>query len=183
MARRNEGPAQVHLSGDAADVPLGRLGLRGQAPVLVVSGTTADLEPELAGSLLPMLAGAVAVAAEHEAAIVTGGTDAGVFHLLGLALSSADSRPRVVVGVAPDELVTPKEATRPRPESGDGRIRVAPQLSVLVTVPGDCWGDETAALSAVVAPRRCRGPAVQDGVGAPLGHRVGQPPAAGDDDD
>ena len=151
MASRNEGPAQVHLSGDDADVPLGQLGMRRPAPVLVVSGTTADLEPELAESLLPMLAGAAAVAAEHEAAIVTGGTDAGVFHLLGLALSSAASRPRVVVGVAPDELVASERPSGPGPESTEGRIRVAPQLSVLVTVPGDSWGDETAALSAVVA--------------------------------
>jgi hypothetical protein len=150
MVSRNEGSAQVRLSGDDVDVPLARLGLRRPASVLVVSGTTADLEPKLAESLLPMLAGAVAVAAEHEVAVVTGGTDAGVFHLLGLALSSTALRPRVVVGVAPDGLVTSEGPSGPGPESVEGRVPVAPQLSVLVRVPGDSWGDETAALSAVV---------------------------------
>lgn len=151
MVSRNAAPEQVHLSGDDVDVPLAHLGLRRPAPVLVVSGTTADLEPKLAERLLPMLAGAVTVAAEHEVAIVTGGTDAGVFHLLDLALTSAASRPRVVVGVAPDDLVTSDEHTEGGSDAAEGRVPVAPQLSVLVRVPGDCWGDETAALSAVVA--------------------------------
>lgn len=106
VVRRNEAPEQVHLSGDDVDLPLAQLGLRRPAPVLAVLGTTSDLEPKLAERLLPMLAGAVTVAAEYEVAIVTGGTDAGVFHLLDLALASAASRPRVVVGVAPDDLVT-----------------------------------------------------------------------------
>ena len=160
MVSRTEAPEQVHLSGDDTDVPLAQLGLRRPAPVLVVSGTTADLEPKLAERLLPMLAGAVAVAAEHEVAIVTGGTDAGVFHLLGLALSSATSRPRVVVGVAPDDLVTSDDHTEGGSEPADGLVPVAPQLSVLVRVPGNCWGDETAALSAVVARLSGNSPAV-----------------------
>ena len=132
MVSRNDAPVQVHLSGDDADVPLAQLGLRRPASVLVVSGTTADLEPKLAERLLPMLSAAVTVAAEHEVAIVTGGTDAGVFHLLGLALSSAAPRPRVVVGVAPDDSVTPEGPSEPGPESAEGRVPVAPQLSVLV---------------------------------------------------
>ena len=147
MANRNKARAEVRLSGDDAAVPLAQLGLRRPVPVLVVSGTTADLEPWLAERLLPMLAGAVAVAAEHGVAIVTGGTDAGVFHLLGLVLSSAAQRPRVVVGVAPDALVSSGSGHEPE----QGRVPVAPQLSVLVRVPGNSWGDETAALSAVVA--------------------------------
>ena len=159
MVSRNGAPEQVHLSGVDTDVPLARLGLRRSAPVLVVSGTTADLEPKLAERLLPMLAGAVAVAAEHEVAIVTGGTDAGVFHLLDLALTSAASRPRVVVGVAPDGLITSDEHTE-ESDAAEGRVPVAPQLSVLVRVPGDCWGDETAALSAVVGRISGHSPAV-----------------------
>jgi hypothetical protein len=154
MVGRKRRPAEVRLSGTEAEVRLVQLGVRRSGAVLVVSGTTAELEPKIAESLLPMLASAVAVAAEHNVAIVTGGTDSGVFHLLGLALSSAPQRPRTVVGVAPDGLIST------RPEPVEGLVPVAPQLSVLVRVPGESWGDETAVLSHVVARLSGRSPVV-----------------------
>jgi SLOG in TRPM, prokaryote/Protein of unknown function (DUF4231) len=150
MVSGRVGPAEVRLSESGGGASLAQLGVRRTVPVLVVSGTTADLEPSLAEALLPMFAGAVATAAEHGVAIVTGGTDAGVFHLLGVALSSAPRRPRVVVGVAPDGLVAPAGASGPASEPVEGQVLVAPQLSVLVRVPGGSWGDETLALSRVV---------------------------------
>ena len=124
----------MRLSDTDRGVRLARLGVRRPVPVLVVSGTTADLDPELAKRLLPMLSGVVAAAGEHKTAMVTGGTDAGVFHLLGLALSSAVQRPRAVVGVVPDGRVAP---TPQETEPGERRVPVAPQLSTLVRVPGD----------------------------------------------
>ena len=147
MASWDRGPAEIRLSGRADDVPLARWGLRRPGPVLVVVGTTAALGPELHEALLPMFAAAVAAAGQRDAALVTGGTDVGVFHVLGSALSSAARPPQVVVGVAPDRLV-------------GGQAPVAPQLSLLVRVPGSAWGDETPALSDVVARLSGRSPAV-----------------------
>jgi hypothetical protein len=128
--------------------------------VLVVSGTTSRLEPDLAERLFPLVAAAVAVTAERRAAIVTGGTDAGVFHLVGLALSSAQTRPRLAVGVAPDGLVT---RVRPSPDEASDVGDSAPaasQLDVLVRVPGRTWGDETPVLADIVARLAGRFPAV-----------------------
>jgi SLOG in TRPM, prokaryote len=69
-----------------------------------------------------------------------------VFHILGLALSSAPRRPRVVLGVAPDELVA--DATTSLPDAG--KAPVDPELTALVRVPGREWGDETDTLSRLI---------------------------------
>jgi hypothetical protein len=109
---------------------------------LAITGTTEALDATTAQRVLPAFKVAVEVAACRDAAVVTGGTDAGVFHLFGLALTSAPRRPRVILGVAPDELV--EDATS---LPGDGRAPVDPELTALVRVPGREWGDETGTLS------------------------------------
>ncbi len=86
MAARSAPPVEVRLATPTSPVPLRKLGIRGRMPVLAVAGTTTELEPALAKALLPALRAAVAAAASEGAAIVTGGTDAGVLHVLGLAL-------------------------------------------------------------------------------------------------
>jgi hypothetical protein len=111
-----------------------------------VIGTTTDLGAELDAALLPPLVAAVDVAARSGAVIVTGGTDAGVFHLVRLAITVARRRPVGVIGVAPDGLVT----TDDEPPS-PGRVAVDPGLTALVRVKGDQWGDETPMLSRVVS--------------------------------
>ena len=115
------------------------------SPVLAVIGTTTDLGVELDAELLPALLTAVDVAARAKAVIVTGGTDAGVFHLVRLAIAVASRPPAGVIGVAPDGLVTAEEG----PSSPD-RAVVDPGLTALVRVKGDQWGDETPMLSRVV---------------------------------
>jgi hypothetical protein len=89
--------------------------------VLAVVGTTNDLEPALAEMLFPFLVAAVRSAARAKAVIVTGGTDSGVFHLLGLALAAAQERPSAVVGVAPGALVGDGETA-----ANDGRTPIDP---------------------------------------------------------
>jgi hypothetical protein len=133
----------------AAGAPVPRraeLGLLRPAPVLVVVGTTAPLPPELGQHLLPVLKAVVAAVADRHGVIVTGGTDAGVFHVLRLALDSTIRTPRAVIGVAPiGRLTSPEASTAPDNAPADDR------LSALVRVAGDRWGDETPALSKVVA--------------------------------
>ena len=145
MVSRVGGPAEVRARGGASVSPA-TLGVLHEMPVLVVAGTTRPIEDDLAVRLLPVLKDTVVFAAERGVAIVTGGTDAGVFHLLGLALSAAPSRPPIVVGVAPDALVA-----GPGETPGEGGAPVDPQLDVLVRVQGDEWGDETVPLSRLAA--------------------------------
>ena len=77
--------------------------------------------------------------------IVTGGTDAGVFHLLGLALSSAPERPAAVVGVAPAREVAAEAGS-----AGPDAVALAPGHDGFVLTPGT-WGDETPVLSRLVS--------------------------------
>jgi hypothetical protein len=147
MATPRASTRQLRLDDSDGRVSARRLGVRRPTPVLVVSGTTTELERGLGGRLLPLLERAVAVAADRGAAVVTGGTDAGVFHLLGIALSSAPRRPRAVIGVAPDDLVVADGS----PDDGRGdRAAMAREHTVLLRVPGAAWGDETPALSRAV---------------------------------
>ena len=117
----------------------------------MVAGTTETIEADLAQRLLPMLKTAVEVAVSRGAALVTGGTDAGVFHLVSRILRAATPRPHAVVGVVPDALVASPADPGGDDESSDVSTPVAPHLTALVRVPGDAWGDETPALSAVVS--------------------------------
>ncbi|HET9612210.1 MAG TPA: SLATT domain-containing protein [Acidimicrobiales bacterium] len=144
MATRPEGPTELRLPAGATPSP-DDLGASGDMPVLAVAGTTTDVAADLAVRLLPTLRAVVDLAAAREIALVTGGTDAGVFHLLGLALSTAPRRPPLIVGVAPDELVA-----EPGDQPSEGRAAADATLDVLVRVPGRRWGDETAALSRIV---------------------------------
>jgi SLOG in TRPM, prokaryote/Protein of unknown function (DUF4231) len=145
MAVRAPGPREILARSDAP-VTAAALGIRDDTPVLVVAGTTGDIEPGLSARILPALKEAVSLAVEHNIVVVTGGTDAGVFHLLGLALSSGSARPPLVVGVVPDSRV-PSWGDTP----GPGQAAADPQLDVLVRVPGAAWGDEIPWLSALVS--------------------------------
>ena len=121
------------------------LGVPTPTPVLAVIGTTTELGIELDAELLPALLTAVDVVARAGAVIVTGGTDAGVFHLVRLAIAVASTPPAGVIGVAPDGLVAADDSP-PNPD----RAAVDPGLTALVRVKGDQWGDETPMLSRVV---------------------------------
>jgi hypothetical protein len=155
---------EFHLATPASPIRRARLGVRHDVPVLALAGTTVDLDGGVAERLLPALKVAVAVTAARHAAVVTGGTDAGVFHLFGLALSSAPARPRVVIGVVPDGPVAETTSRPDRPATGggapDGAAAVDPQLTALVRVPGAHWGDETAELSRLVGDVAGSQPAV-----------------------
>jgi hypothetical protein len=144
MAMRADGPTELKAA-DGTVPTRAALGVRDQMPVLAIAGTTSDIDPELAVRILPVLKSVVDLAADAGIGLVTGGTDAGVFHLLGLALAAAPLRPPVVVGVAPDDLVAGSGGV---PEHS--RVPVDATLDVLVRVPGHAWGDETEALSRLV---------------------------------
>ncbi|MDQ3898134.1 MAG: hypothetical protein M3326_12990 [Actinomycetota bacterium] len=125
---------------DALDLP---------APwgAVVLNGTTGELDPDLAVRLAPVL-GALAA---RRPTILTGGTDAGIFSILGRA--AAGDAP--LVGVAPRHLVT-----WPGGPAGSGRVPLEPHHSHFVLVDGDEWGDETPALLEIAAALCRRAPCV-----------------------
>jgi hypothetical protein len=137
--------AVIERLADADDaVAPSRLGVRGAHPVLVVGGSTEPLDADTAVDVLEFLRVAVDVAARRDAVVVTGATDAGVFHLLGRVLAHASACPPAVVGVAPAELVAAPG------DDADGRVPLEPHHTAFVLVPGDRWGAETAAMSRLV---------------------------------
>ncbi len=107
---------------------------------LVLNGSAGILAPGDADHLAAVfgadgLAGAVA---GERLTAVTGGTDAGIFSILGRSLV-AHSAP--VIGVAPRSLVS-----WPGGPPAAGRVALEPHHSHFVLVEGDAWGDETATL-------------------------------------
>ena len=148
VASPDLGPNVQRLASAADALDLDRLGpgrsvLEAPRAVLAIGGTTEPIEGDAAREIPRQLKRAVSAAAEAGAVIVTGGTDAGVFHLLGLALTSAPGRPPAVVGVAPASRVVPEGGwADPAPEA----VALDPSHDGFVLTPGT-WGDETPVLS------------------------------------
>lgn len=127
---------------------------------IVVNGTAGDLGRSLCEQLSSFVGrdGVAGAALARRLTVVTGGTDAGIFSILGAALA-AHTAP--LVGVAPSALVTWPD----RPAAGSGgpdrrRVPLEPHHSHFVLVDGDEWGDETGALLALARALGVLGPSV-----------------------
>lgn len=104
--------------------------------LLVLNGGTAQLEPDLQAQLGHLLGDGLArVAAEEGLTLVTGGTDAGVFALLGEGLARW-GRTAPCVGVVVADLAK-------WPDKPAGEAWLEPHHSHFVLVEGKNWGDET----------------------------------------
>jgi hypothetical protein len=93
------GPRVVRLRRGDVRPQLRTLGLTEPHPVAAVFGTTSDLPPELSASLAPVFRALRQAAADNDALVVTGGTDAGVFHVLGVSTVGVRPAP-ILIGVA-----------------------------------------------------------------------------------
>ena len=114
----------------------GALELGAPRPVVVVVGGAAGLDDgEIAGLEL-LAAGIVRASAACGAAIVDGGTDAGVMRLVGLAGAAAGT-PVPLVGV----VVRALAGLPDRPAVGS-MAALEPRHTHFVLVPGSSWGDE-----------------------------------------
>jgi hypothetical protein len=124
------------------------LGLSAPRPTVVVNGTAAELDPSLAAAATAVLgpAGLAGLAATEGLTLVTGGTDAGIFSVLGRSMAD---RSVPLIGVAPRNLVTWPGCGPPGPRPG--AIPLEPHHSHFVLVDGAAWGDETPALLALAA--------------------------------
>jgi SLOG in TRPM, prokaryote len=111
-----------------------RLGLSTR-PVLVVVGGAAGVDEAALTALEPCAEALVRAADGVGAAIVDGGTDAGVMRLVGVAHAAARSH-APLVGVAVEALAADE---------------LEPNHTHLVLVPGSEWGDEVPWLTGVAA--------------------------------
>ena len=132
--------------------------------VLAFTGGTAQLSNDLQARLGQAIQDGVArVAAQAQLTVVTGGTDAGVFTLLGQGLERwGHNAP--CIGVAVASLVQHPEPTPtwvdPSPTEGNF-IPLEPNHSHFVLVEGEQWGDETVTLFDIVGALSEHAPSVQ----------------------
>jgi hypothetical protein len=135
------GPRVKRLTQPDADIRARSLGVYRARPVIALFGATSTLSTDLGARLLPILRSVAARAATENAVFVTGGTDAGVIHLLGVAAESCGGRWPFLVGVAPTGRVTTGEAPPTEAE-----IALDGNHDVVLLAPGTTWGDETPTL-------------------------------------
>lgn len=113
--------------------------------LLVVNGGTAELDQELRVQLGRMLQdGAARVAEEEYLTVVTGGTQAGIFDLLGQGFARW-GRTAPCIGVAVAGRVT-----WPGQAADTEKAPLEPHHSHFVLVEGEAWGDETNTMYALV---------------------------------
>ncbi len=114
--------------------------------VVNFTGGTAQLSDDLSAHLGQVIQDAVArVIAEEQLTTITGGTDAGVFTLLGQGLAHW-GRSAPCIGVAVASI-----ATWPGGPAEPERVPLEPHHSHFVLVQGQQWGDETTTMFALMA--------------------------------
>ena len=136
---------------------LAALGVPRPRGTVVFNGSAAHLDRGLSDrvSAVVGLDGLAGTAGREGLTTVTGGTDAGIFSILGEAIWDC---PEPVIGVAPGPLVTwPGRA--PADDGGD-RVPLEPHHSHFVLVDGHHWGDETPALLALARALGRQAPSV-----------------------
>ncbi len=125
---------------------VGTLELPRPRALLILNGGTAEMEAELQIRLSQLLQDSVArTAAEQQITLITGGTDAGIFALMGRGLAKW-GRTAPCVGVVVTGWVTwPGRATDGLPQWWFDRehVQLEPHHSHFVLVEGKDWGDET----------------------------------------
>jgi hypothetical protein len=131
------------------------LGLPRPRGTVVLNGSTADLDPNLHAELAALLGrdGLAGTLVERALTTVTGGTDAGIFALLGAAMAGTTRAP--IVGVVPRRRVT-----WPGGPPGVDRVPLEPHHTHFVLVDVDGWGDETSALLALAGALGRHAPSV-----------------------
>lgn len=111
--------------------------------LICLNGGTADLAEPLELQLRRLLVDGLArVAAENAITLVTGGTDAGIFSLLGEGLAKWGCQ-APCIGVTPSTPVT-------WPGRSAGETSLEPHHSHFIVVDGKDWGDETRTMYSVV---------------------------------
>lgn len=122
---------------------------------VVFNGSAAEIDHGLGEQLAAVVGegGLAGTARRERLTVVTGGTDAGIFSILGRAMTN---RAAPLIGVAPGRLVTWPGRLAAR---GAG-VPLEPHHSHFVLVDGEAWGDETEALLGLARALGGQGPSV-----------------------
>jgi hypothetical protein len=140
---QNQAVALRSANLDARQI-IDQLALPAPRALLILNGGTASLAPDLQAKLQGVLRDGLAqVVAEEAITVITGGTDAGIFHLFGQGLAKW-RRTAPCIGVAVANLVS-------YPGHPHGKADLEPHHSHFVLVDGEDWGDETATMYSLVA--------------------------------
>lgn len=114
--------------------------------VIVLNGGTAQLESELQQQLaLVLQEGLAQFAAQEQITLITGGTEAGIFSLLGQGLEKWEHK-APCIGVCVDNLVAWQPPLRNLTDN-DKRVPLEPHHSHFILVTGNHWGDELKMMS------------------------------------
>jgi hypothetical protein len=133
-------PAYGTLASQIVDA----LALPAPRGLVILNGGTAQLEADRKAWLAAALADGLArLVAEESLTAITGGTDAGIFHLFGQGLGRW-GRTAPCIGVAVRSLVC-------WPGQPAGEAPLEPHHSHFVLVEGERWGDETETMYALAA--------------------------------
>ena len=112
--------------------------------LVILNGGTAQLDDDLQAQLrLALVDGLARLVAEESITAITGGTDAGIFHLFGQGLARW-GRSAPCIGVAVGSLTA-------WPGNTAGEAPLEPNHSHFVLVEGETWGDETETMYALAA--------------------------------
>jgi SLOG in TRPM, prokaryote len=137
----SERPKVVETASDVeGDEVLAALDVPPPRATLVLNGSAGALDSGVAEHLAAVFGadGLAGTVSRERLTTVTGGTDAGIFAILGRAIVD---RSAPLIGVAPRALVSGP--------GGSGQVPLEPHHSQFVLVDGDEWGDETATLLAL----------------------------------
>ncbi|UHD15286.1 hypothetical protein [Thiocapsa bogorovii] len=130
------------------DAALADLGLTDPRPVLTLVGGAATLSEEMAPALLSLFEWIAPTLDALDAALIDGGTAFGVMALMGRARRCTGAR-FPLIGIAPQGAVTIDTGESAPPVGKDDTVRLDPDHTHFMLVPGDGWGDESPWISAV----------------------------------
>jgi SLOG in TRPM, prokaryote len=140
-------------STDEIAAALDSAGLRlDRAVIVLVGGAGIMGEKEFETVAQVLRDEVVPVAERRDAVVIDGGTDSGVMQLIGRARSALGGR-FPLIGVAAEGTVLIPGVGTPSP----GAVRLEPNHTLFLLVPGTQWGDEAAwmmEVAGVVAGRR-----------------------------
>jgi hypothetical protein len=131
--------------GQPGDLPaaLDALGVRRGRPVVLLIGGAGGMTDEQLALAARALEPLVPALDGWDAAVVDGGTDAGVMRVMGAARFAAGARFPLIGVAAAGTVVAPGEPP------GPDRAALDPHHTRVILVPGDDWGDESPWLSRV----------------------------------
>jgi SLOG in TRPM, prokaryote len=136
--------ARVYQRGDLLTA-LRTLALSSGRPVLVSVGGAGGMTPEHLDAMATLMRERIVPVLDRwGAAVVDGGTDAGVMQVIGQARNAAGAS-FPLIGVAATGTVTVSDAAGPAADAA----ALEPHHTHAVLVPGNSWGDESPWLSEV----------------------------------